>query len=171
MKNYGDVDFFEYGVLVEEISENEYAIVKCQCNCDEENNYLLQDDVVNITDSWIDKNKVCSYIGLRSYSIDYTDEEKIQLAIGILDYYGEQSSKGGSFMTKNEIIDYINKRCEIEEADFYIRNFNEDNRNVVAEICYLTGGHVTIVRNTIEEVLEYFADCAENGDSLTIIEK
>ena len=49
MKNYGDVNFFDYGVLAEEISENEYRVVKCQCNCDEENIYLLQDDIIDIT--------------------------------------------------------------------------------------------------------------------------
>lgn len=171
MKNYGDVNFFDYGVLVEEISENEYSIVKCQCNCDEENSYLLQDDVVNITDSWIDKHEVCSYIGLRDYSIDYTEDEKIQLAIGVLDYYGEQSATGGCFMTKNEVIDYVNKKYEIEDADFYIRNFDDDSRNVVAEICYHTGSSVTIVKDSMEDVLEYFTDYIEEGDSITIISK
>lgn len=171
MKNYGDVDFFDYGVLVEEMRENEYRVVKCQCNCDEENNYLLQDDVIDITDSWIDKDDVCSYIGLRGYSIDYTEEEKLQLAIGVLDYYGEQSSTGGSFMTKNEVIDYVTKRYEIEEEDFYIRNFDDDCRNVVAEICYHTGSRVTIVKDTIEEAIEYFTDYLEEGDSIEIISK
>ena len=171
MKNYGDVNFFDYGVLAEEISKNEYKVVKCQCNCDEENSYLLQDDVINITDSWINKHEVCSYIGLRDYSIDYTEEEKIQLAIGVLDYYGEQSSTGGSFMTKNEVIDYVTKRYEIEEEDFYIRNFDEDNRNVVAEICYHTGASVTIVKDSMEDILEYFTDYVEEGDSITIISK
>lgn len=171
MKNYGDVNFFDYGVLVEETGEDEYRIVKCQCNCDEENSYLLQDDVFCITDSWIDKHEVCSYIGLRDYSLDYTEEEKIQFAIGVLDYYGEQSSTGGSFMTKNEVIDYINKRYEIEDYDFYSSNFDEDCRNVVAEIHYHTGASVTIVKDSMEDVLEYFTDYVEEGDSITIISK
>ena len=169
-KNYGDVNFFDYGVLVEvnKNNENEFDIIKCTPDCDTENNYLFTTDCIDITDSWINKREVCSYIGLRDFSIDYTVEEKILLAIGVVEYYGTQNSNGGLWITKNQIIDEM-YTLDIEE-DFFENNFSDDNRNVVVEICYHTGSRVTIIKDEMSEAYEYFTEYMENGDSFTIIE-
>ena len=58
------------------------------------------------------------------------------------------------------------------ESDFYADNFSEDNRNVVVEFfSHLGTGTTRQVYDTMEEALEYFADYAEIGDSITLIEK
>lgn len=169
-KNYGDVNFFDYGVLVQcnKNNENEYDIIKCNPDCDTENNYLLTMDCIDITDSWIDKHDVCSYIGLRDFSIDYTEEEKILFAIGAIDYYGTQNSDGGAWNTKNEIIDKL-ENYEID-CDFYMSNFTDNNRNCTIEICYHTGSRVKITKDEMEDCIEYFIEYMEKGDSFTIIE-
>lgn len=170
-KSYGDVNFFDGGILVKEIGENEYDVITCYGNPDEENSYLFTTEQVNITDDWIDKHDVCSYCGLRDYSIDYTDEEKIQLAIGIVQYYGNHCGTPQRFLSKNEIIDEID-RCFINEIEweYYKNNFFENNRNCVVEIFnnYSQGGKQ--VYNSLEDALEDFESRAEKDWSLTVID-
>lgn len=169
-KNYGDVNFFDYGVLVQcnENNENEYDIIKCSPDCDAENNYLLTMDCIDITEPWIDKHDVCGYIGLRDVSINYTEEEKILFAIGVIDYYGTQNSDGGAWNTKNEIIDKL-ENYDID-CDFYMSNFTNNDRNCTIEIYYHTGSRVKIVKDEMSEAIEYFTEYMEVGDSFTIIE-
>lgn len=85
--NYGDVNFFEYGVLVDtEHSDTEIKILYCRPYDDEEDKFLFADCEVNIEDSWIDKKLVMDYIGMTEETFD-----SIQFAIGCIDYYGVEN--------------------------------------------------------------------------------
>lgn len=100
--NYGDYDFFEYGVLVDnDHKENEIDILYCRPYDDEENLYLFADCSVDITDSWIDKKEVMSYIGMEENNFD-----SIRFAIGCIEYYGVEnfsSPYAGYQFTREEI--------------------------------------------------------------------
>lgn len=85
--NHGDVDFFEYGVLVDsEHSDTEVEILYCRPYDDEEDKFLFADCTVDITDSWIDKKSVMEYIGMTEENFDV-----IQFAIGCIEYYGVEN--------------------------------------------------------------------------------
>lgn len=83
--NYGDVDFFEHGVLVQNRIEHEYDIIFCEPIYGSNDEYYFGEITVNTTDEWIDKKAVCDYIGMR----DVFNE--LQYAIGCLDYYGAEN--------------------------------------------------------------------------------
>lgn len=83
--NYGDVNFFEYGRLVQNNREHEYDIIFCEPIYDTENLYYFGEITVNTTDSWIDKKAVCDYIGMNDLFYE------LQYAIGCLDYYGAEN--------------------------------------------------------------------------------
>lgn len=117
-KNYGDVDFFDGGCLVREISETEFEVIKCNYDCDKENNYFLTHDIIDITDSWIDNDTVESYAGIATDNAMYTSD--------IISYYGTQNGMGVMQLSKNEVIEYIQDRYMIddfEDVDFYYNNF------------------------------------------------
>lgn len=101
-KNYGDINFFEYGILVDnENIENEIDILYCRPYDDEENLYLFADCMVDINESWIDKEAVMNFIGMNKDNFD-----SIQFAIGCIDYYGVEnfsSPYNGYQFTKEEI--------------------------------------------------------------------
>lgn len=87
--NYGDYNFFEYGVLVDsEHSDTEINILYCRPYDDTENEYLFADCTVDITNSWINKDSVMNYIGMTEKNFD-----KIQYAIGCIEYYGTENFK------------------------------------------------------------------------------
>ena len=100
--NYGDVNFFENGTLVDaEHSDTEIKILYCRPYDDEEYLYLFADCEVDITDSWIDKKSVMDFIGMTEENFD-----SIQFAIGCIEYYGvEDFSSGyhGYQFTRKEI--------------------------------------------------------------------
>ena len=110
--NYGDKDFFERGVLVEvdDHSDTEYNILYCNPYSDIEDCYQFGDCTVDISDSWIDKEAVMSFIGM-------TDDEfnPVMFAIGCIDYYGI-SNLASSYayemlhMTKKEICEILKYR-------------------------------------------------------------
>lgn len=120
-KNYGDKNFLEYGVLVEEEKENEtYNMIICRPYSDMENKYVYGLCYVDITDSWIEKNEVMDYIGMSEENF-----EPIQFAIGCTEYYGLENfglffndyTKG---YTKEEIIEDMEeiKSCIDDEIYF-----------------------------------------------------
>ena len=82
-RNYGDKNFFDYGVLVDdEHSDDEFQIIRCRPYDDIEDTYAFAELTVNINDSWIDKKAVMRYIGMTEETFD-----KVQFAIGCTDYY------------------------------------------------------------------------------------
>lgn len=85
--NYGDVNFFELGILVDaEHSDTEIKVLYCRPYDDEEDLYLFADCEVDIEDSWINKNAVMDYLGMTEETFD-----SIQFAIGCIDYYGVEN--------------------------------------------------------------------------------
>ena len=78
--NYGDVDFFEYGILVEKESDTEFSILRCVPYSDEENLYMFALLHVDVNDDWIDRDAVMSYLGMNEF-------DPIHFAIGCTDYY------------------------------------------------------------------------------------
>lgn len=107
--NYGDVNFFELGCLVDaEHSDTEIKILYCRPYDDEEDKedkFLFADCEVDITDSWIDKNAVMDYLGMTEKTFD-----AIQFAIGCINYYGVEnflSPYDGYRFTEEEIKDRL----------------------------------------------------------------
>ena len=81
--NYGDKDFFELGILVDtEHSNTEFSMIRCLPYPEKEDLYQFAMLTVDITDSWINKEAVMSYIGMSEDTFD-----PVQYAIGCTDYY------------------------------------------------------------------------------------
>lgn len=103
--NYGDVNFFEYGCLVDsEHNENVFSFLYCRPFDDVENLFYFGSFDVDITDLWIDKKGVMSYIGMSEKDFD-----PIYYAIGCVDYYGIENFTGGynTQYTKEEIFNIL----------------------------------------------------------------
>lgn len=82
--NYGDKNFFEYGVLVDsEHSDTSVDIIWCMPYCDEEDAFQFAECQVDTTDSWLEKDAVMSFIGMTTDTFDL-----VQFAIGCIEYYG-----------------------------------------------------------------------------------
>ena len=84
--NYGDYNFFEYGMLVD--SEHDafgYDMLYCRPYCDEEDLFQFARLYVCPNDTWIDRKAVMSYIGMTEEDFD-----EIMFAIGCVDYYGPE---------------------------------------------------------------------------------
>lgn len=110
--NYGDKNFFEKGVLVDnEHSDTVFQIIICNPYSDEENLYQFGEVEVDITDSWIDRKSVMDYIGMTEDKFD-----PIQYAIGCIEYYGAAEFGAISYaydwmhMTKEDICDILKYR-------------------------------------------------------------
>lgn len=92
-KNYGDYDFFQYGVLVDDThSDTELNILYCKPfdDFDENGNevYYFSPCTVDITDTWIDKKGVMNFIGMTKEKFN-----NIYYAIGCIEYYGIDNFK------------------------------------------------------------------------------
>ena len=87
-KNYGDVNFFNYGMLVDtEHSDTDIDIIFCHPIYDTDTElYYFGAVTVCINDEWIDKKSVMSYI-----SMDDKSFNNIHYAIGCLEYYGAEN--------------------------------------------------------------------------------
>lgn len=100
--NYGDFNFFEFGILVDmEHSETEFSILYCRPFDDEEDQYLFADCLVSIEDNWINRNDVMSYLGM-----DAEDFDAVQFAIGCVMFYGVENFSNpyeGYVFTKEEV--------------------------------------------------------------------
>jgi hypothetical protein len=120
-KNYGDVNFFEYGILIDtEHSDTVFQILACRPYDDEEDLYRYGHLEVDIEDTWIDKEKVMDYIGMDESTFD-----PIQYAIGIIEYYPWE----------NFIINYYSydwRGCTKDQIKKDLRNYliASDNLNM-----------------------------------------
>ena len=91
--NYGDRNFFEYGILVDtEHSDTVFSILYCRPYDGEEDRYLFAECEVDIEDSWIDKAKVMAYIGM-----DGKNWDPVEYAIGCIEYYGAENFGGNNY--------------------------------------------------------------------------
>ena len=112
--NYGDKNFFEYGMLVDsEHSDTEIKILYCmpiEDDWHDENSYLFADCTVDIEDDWIDRKLIMDYIGMAEENFD-----NVQFAIGCVEYYGVEnfSEPYGRFPSFYD--GYIYSREEIEK--------------------------------------------------------
>ena len=85
-RNFGDKNFFEYGVLVDnEHSDHEYQMLVCMPNPDLENIFMFANITVDIEDSWIDQNIIEQYSGKTK------EEDPVEYAIACYEYYGAQN--------------------------------------------------------------------------------
>ena len=116
-KNYGDANFFEYGRMAELQNDGTVDVLVCNPVCDCENPercYQFDQVNVNINDSWIDADAVCSYA-------DVSKEDIIRFAITCVDYYGAENFGNtwyydeSQFYTENEVLNSL-KYYDIEEA-------------------------------------------------------
>ena len=94
-RNYGDRNFFERGVLVDsDHSDTIFDILICRPYGDEDDLYQFGHCSVDITDEWIDRNAVASYLGMDIKNSDVLSlklDGAIQFAIGCIDYYGPEN--------------------------------------------------------------------------------
>jgi hypothetical protein len=103
-ENYGDVNpLMHGGIWVKDIGNNEFEIIR---NNLEDNNNLIDVMLVNISDDWIEKNKVMSYIGMTEDTFD-----PIQYAIGCTEYYSPNNF-GHTYdnMTEEQMIQFLKLR-------------------------------------------------------------
>lgn len=114
--NFGDKNFFEYGILVDVKSYTEIKILYCRPFDDEEDLFIFADCEVDITDSWIDKETIIDYTGLNEEGIDIA-----QFAVGCVEYYGVENFS-------SPYNGYQFTRAEIEEQlkHYFIANDNLD---------------------------------------------
>ena len=115
--NYGDANFFEYGRMAELQNDGTVNVLVCNLvfNCkNPERCYQFDHVNVDINDSWIYVNAVCSYA-------DISKEDTIRFALACVDYYGAENFGGtayydeSQFYTRNEISNSL-KYYDIEEA-------------------------------------------------------
>lgn len=114
-KNYGDKNFFEYGVLVDnDHSDTEIDIIRClpYPEPDEDGNdiYQFNEMTVDITDEWIDRKAVMDFIGMTEDTFD-----PVQFAIGCTDWYswdnfGLPYAYDWQRMDRNSICDILRHR-------------------------------------------------------------
>ena len=85
--NYGDVDFFESGRLVEKGDSNtEFRVLYCEPIYSwHVELYFFADCTVDISDSWIEREKVESFCGCTA------DTDPVWFALGCIDYYGAEN--------------------------------------------------------------------------------
>ena len=116
-KNYGDVNFFDYGRMAEVQNDGTVDVWVCNLvsDCEDPDRCYQFDHVnVDINDSWIDADAVCSYA-------DTSKNDIIQFALACIDYYGVENFGGTAyyteeqFKTENEILDIL-KCYDIEEV-------------------------------------------------------
>ena len=119
--NYGDKDFFERGILVDaEHSDTEFPILYCMPYPDEEDLFQFGDCRVDITDSWIKKQDVMNYIGMKETKFD-----PVLFAIGCIEYYGAENFGASSYAYDWRQM----KRRDIEEMLKY-RLIASDNLDI-----------------------------------------
>ena len=119
--NYGDRNFFEYGILVDsEHSDTEFQILYCRPYDDEEDKYLFAECTVDITDSWIDKKAVMSFAGMKEENFD-----PIRFAIDCIEYYGVENFGANSY-----VYDYRNMNEESIKEILKHRLIANDNLDI-----------------------------------------
>ena len=83
-RNFGDRNFFEYGVLVDdhESTDKVFDMLLCRPYSDREDLFQFARVAVNTEDSWIDRAAVMSFAGMTE-----EDYNSLNFAIACTDYY------------------------------------------------------------------------------------
>lgn len=91
-KNYGDKNFFEYGLLVDsEHSDTVFDILYCRPYDDEEDLFQFARVQVDVDDTWIKQEAVEAFCGAKK------SEDPIRYAIGCLEFYGPEEFGADSY--------------------------------------------------------------------------
>lgn len=111
-KNYGDKNFLESGRLMEPGHDgNTFSFLYCEPYQDSKDMYLFGDGTVDISDSWIDRDAVMSFIGMTQETFD-----PVVFALGCLDYYSlenfgvEHYAYDWRHMNRDEILKILKYR-------------------------------------------------------------
>jgi hypothetical protein len=92
-RNYGDIDFFEYGILIDtEHSDTEFEMLLCRPYPDEEDFFQFAEVTVDITDDWMDREAIMDYIGMTEDKFD-----PVEYAIGAIEYYSWDNFGAGLY--------------------------------------------------------------------------
>lgn len=111
-KNYGDVNFFEYGRLVQKESETEFRIIVCDPYQDQEDKYQFTKALIDITDSWIDKERVMNYGDMTEENFD-----PILFALDCISYYGAHEFGIVFDLSKEQIIENLDEYLSDEDIE------------------------------------------------------
>lgn len=85
--NYGDKNFFEYGILVDAgYNDTEIDILYCRPYDDLDDLFLFANCTVDVEDGWIDRKEVMEYAGMTEESFD-----AVQFAISCVEFYGVEN--------------------------------------------------------------------------------
>jgi hypothetical protein len=83
--NYGDINYMDHGAkFIKQLKNDECYIVSINPNYNyetEKTEYLIDYCILDTSDSWIDKKAVKEYA-------DIKNDDKKDLACGVVDYYG-----------------------------------------------------------------------------------
>ena len=131
-RNYGDRNFYEYGVLVDESAStgSVFDMLLCRPYADREDLYQFARVSVDISDNWIDKAAVMSYAGMCEEDFD-----PLHFAIACTDYYswdnfGADYSRDWQHMTRadvrRELEGYLQPVEEMVDLSFFDDPFSED---------------------------------------------
>lgn len=105
-ENFGDINFFEYGVLVKKTDSAEvFRILYCLPHPEEENIFLFADCEVDITANWINRNAVMNYGGITAENYN-----AVYFAISCIGYYGVEEFKNlyiPLLYTKEEVMEVL----------------------------------------------------------------
>ena len=94
-RNFGDVSFFEHGVLVDtEHSDTVFPMLLCRPYAGEEDLFQFAHVEVDITDKWINREEVLSFAGLTE---EDAEKEPVWFAIACTDYYSWEEFGAGSY--------------------------------------------------------------------------
>lgn len=92
-RNYGDKNFFETGILVEDpaTSKAEFNMLLCRPYSDAEDLFQFSAVTVDINDAWIDRDAVMSFAGMTEDAFD-----PLHFAIACTEYYSWENFGAGS---------------------------------------------------------------------------
>lgn len=122
--SFGDVNFLEYGGYLcklhntkEEIKEipnfiTEFDVLHHFPVDNEEGKYLTYITVIDINDSWINKEDVTRFCGEKIPNENSSIEELMRFATNVLSYYGEQDTDypdtdENNFCTKEDALKWF----------------------------------------------------------------
>ena len=115
-ENYGDVNFFEYGRLVELQNDGTVNMLVCNPVFGLRDPRCYQFDYINV-----DINDRCINVNAVERYADVSKTDIIRFALASVDYYGTEKFGGTpyyteeQFKTKNEVLDRL-KYYDIEEV-------------------------------------------------------
>ena len=119
-ENYGDVNFFEHGILVDsEHTDTEYNMLRCEPYSDAEDLYQFAHLCVDVSDSWLDRDAVMSYAGMEEF-------DPLQFAIACTDYY-PWDNFGASYYMVFRDWQRMNKKDILLELSIYPISFENLN--------------------------------------------